>query len=120
YISIQSSGFLNYIPSASDTSYVTTYFPGTSDIQKAEPVQIRSGEIDVHAIPMMALARRVIRARIVDPRVTEAVGPAPAVTGGFMTAALRPLEDRPYTPSLKWRMPRPFDGMVEFPAGIAP
>src|SRR5207244_6676081 len=88
YISIQSSRFLNYIPSASDASYVTTYFPGTSDIQKAEPVQIRSGEIDVHAIPMMALARRVIKARIVDPNITEAVGTAAVVTAGFMTGAL--------------------------------
>jgi len=55
---------LGYIPNDPDASFVTTYFPGTSDINKAQRVQVGSGEMDVHAIPMAALRTKIVRGRI--------------------------------------------------------
>jgi hypothetical protein len=120
YTPVQFPGFLRYVPPDPDASYVTTYFPGTSDIQKAETVEIRASEVDVYAIPMVALATRVIHVQIEDPRFA-AVGPAPAVNAGPMAVALRPLDDRPYVPVYRWTMPPPVsDGKFEVRAGLAP
>src|SRR4051812_20915039 len=50
-------GIVGYIPSDTDSIFVTTYFPGTPEIGKAQPIEVGTGEVDVHAIPMMSLPR---------------------------------------------------------------
>jgi hypothetical protein len=77
---------LGYIPSDPNASFVTTYFPGTPYTAEAKPVQLGSGEIDVHAIRMAALTTRRIRGRIVNPKF-------PAKTFGTLSLALYRLSD---------------------------
>jgi len=60
---------LSYIPSDPDSTFVTTYFPGTADLRSAEAVQVGAGEVDVHAIQAAALPSRLIRVRVVNPTV---------------------------------------------------
>jgi hypothetical protein len=51
---------VSYIPSDPDSTFVTTYFPGTAALRSAEAVQVGAGEVDVHAIQAPALPSRLI------------------------------------------------------------
>jgi Carboxypeptidase regulatory-like domain len=64
---------LGYIPSDPDATFVTTYFPGTPDIRKAEPVQLGVGELDIRAIQVSALPSRLIRVRIAQPKLVDGI-----------------------------------------------
>jgi hypothetical protein len=61
---------LGYVPSDPDASFVTTYFPGTAYAAEAKPIQIGSGEIDVHAIRMVVRTTRRIRGTIVNSKLS--------------------------------------------------
>jgi len=110
-----------YIPSDSDASFVTTYFPGTAEIGGAQPIEVGGSEIDVHAFPMAALATRVVRAKLINPALDETTGPNPIVVPNLMTVTLRTLADSPYTPSYLWTMLAPGgNGTFEISTGLAP
>jgi len=49
---------LGYFPRNPTDAFATTYYPGTADIDLAEKVEVVSGEIDVHAIPLATLPNR--------------------------------------------------------------
>lgn len=61
-----------YFPSQSDASFTSTYFPGTFDIERAQPIRVGPGELDVHAIEMAVLPSREIRGRVIDADVPDA------------------------------------------------
>ena len=66
---------LAYTPSDPDATFVTTYFPGTPDSRKPESIQVGPGELDVHAIQVAALPTRLIRIRIVNPKLMKVMQP---------------------------------------------
>lgn len=78
---------LGYIPSDPNAGWAITYFPGTSDIGKAEPVQVGVGEIDVHAIPAAALPAHLIRMRITNPALENLIYP--------LTISIQPVAPTP-------------------------
>jgi len=55
---------VGYIPSDPDATFVTTYFPGSADVSKAQPIQIGSEEVDLRAIQVAALPTRKLRIHI--------------------------------------------------------
>ena len=63
HVVVNPSGW--YIPTNTDSRFIMTYYPGTSDFQKSEIVRIASGEHDVRAIQMASTPTRNIRGRIV-------------------------------------------------------
>ena len=89
---VAAANLLGYFPRNPSEAFATTYYPGTPDIDRAEAVQVVSGEIDVHAISLATLPSRRIRVRIQNDRVSQD-HPVPII------ATLRPSAEKPYVPS---------------------
>ena len=105
---------LGYFPRNPSEGFATTYYPGTADIDRAETVQVVSGEIDVHAISLATLPSHRIRVRILNDRISQD-HPVPII------ATLRPSAEKPYVPSRRISASRQA-GNEEFSirAGAAP
>ena len=108
---VPASNPLGYFPRDPRDAFTTTYYTGTADIDRAEKVQVVSGEIDVHAIPLATLPNRRIRARIANDRITQD-HPVPII------ATLRPAADKPYVPTNRIATSRQA-GREEFPINVA-
>jgi hypothetical protein len=103
---------LGYIPADPEAAFVTTYFPGTPVADRAEAIQVASGELDVHAIPMASLKTRVIRGRILESNM-------PQNKAAFVSVAIYPLTDSAYAPLEEENVFSPA-GQFELRAGIEP
>ncbi len=102
---------IGYLPSNPEAGFVTTYYPGTADVNEAEWVRAGSGETDVHAIQMAVLPARTIRGRI------------PEAPGNALLASvqLTPLKDLPYNPSSQFNnVGLSASGQFEIRAGLMP
>jgi hypothetical protein len=104
---------LGYIPSNPDTEFVTTYFPGVSDVQKAEPVRLGRDEIDLDAIQVATLPTRLIRMRIVNPKLLDTFNYVPIAT-------LQPLSDSTRAPSFAVQAQPRGNGEFAFRTGLLP
>jgi hypothetical protein len=100
-----------YFPSNPDEAFVTTYYPGTADVNQAERVQVGRSEVNVHAIKMATLAARRIRGRLLNADLERGQLVSLRIT-------MRPSRGQPYGPVIENQINQAFgDGGFELVRG---
>ncbi len=105
---------LGYFPSDPDAAFVTTYFPGTANVDEAEPVDVGRDEVDIHAIQVAALPSHLIRIQAVKSQLSE--------TNPYVGLLLiRPAKEAWLDSAIFPSLPRPVgNGQFELRTGLMP